>query len=65
VRCWHRLRMRGRLHTCINCGVLIEECPCVNYRVSDPACPGCSGSGWVSVVRGHIAKFQEYLDARC
>jgi hypothetical protein len=65
VRCWHRLRMRGKIHLCRHCGVLIEECPCVSYRVSDANCPCCSGSGWVSVVRGHVAKFQEFLDARC
>lgn len=61
---WHRLRMRGKYHTCAHCGVPIEECPCVTWRVPDPHCLCCSGSGWVSVVRSHANKFREYL-ARC
>jgi hypothetical protein len=62
--CWHRLRMRGKLYLCSNCGVLIEECPCVSYRVPDGKCELCFGSGWLSVVRGNRQKFADYLDAR-
>lgn len=64
MKCWHRLRMRGRFHTCIHCGVLIEECPCVNVRVPAGDCIYCSGSGWVSFVRGEVEKFLEYLELR-
>jgi hypothetical protein len=64
VLCWHRLRIRGKLNLCLNCGVLIEECPCVAFRVPDGKCPMCLGSGWLSVVRGNRQKFQDYLDAR-
>jgi hypothetical protein len=60
--CWHRLRLRGRLQTCAHCGVQIEECPCVNWRVPDGSCRCCGGSGWVAVVRGQLAKFREYAD---
>jgi hypothetical protein len=61
MKCWHRLRIRGKFSTCIHCGVLIEECPCVRWRVSDSDCLYCAGSGWVAVVRGDVEKFLEYL----
>lgn len=60
--CWHRLRIRRKLFLCKYCGVLIEECPCVTWRLVDDNCPCCSGSGWVAAVRGSVAKFKEYVD---
>lgn len=64
MKCCHRLRMRGKHHTCAECGVLIEECPCVSWRVPDGSCVCCNGSGWVAFVRGHVDKFLEYLALR-
>lgn len=61
VRCFHRLRIEGRHHVCRHCGVLIEECPCVEWRQIKKGCPCCFGGGWVAVVTGHIVKFAEYL----
>ncbi len=61
ILCFHRLRIVGRHHVCHHCGVLIEQCPCVQYRVVDGKCPCCIGSGWVSVIRGAHAKFLEYV----
>lgn len=61
MRCWHRLRIHKRLTLCRHCGVEIEECPCVEWRMIKPGCPCCCGSGWVAKVRGHKDKFAEYL----
>lgn len=60
--CWHRGKAHGRYYACIHCGVSVEECPCACFRAPQGSCPCCSGSGWVSIVRGHLAKFMEYLD---
>lgn len=64
MRCWHRLRIHGKHSVCQHCGVLIEECPCVAWRVPDGECEACGGSGWVAVVRGNAEKFAEYLALR-
>lgn len=60
VLCWHRPLPRKGKHVCVNCGVSIEPCPCDQWRQADANCPACMGSGWVSLVRGKIAKFKEY-----
>lgn len=65
MRCWHRLRItRNRLTVCRHCGVEVEECPCVRWRVVDPKCLFCDGSGWVAVVKGQMQRFREYVDVR-
>jgi excinuclease UvrABC ATPase subunit len=59
--CWHRGRQSGKHILCIHCGVAVEECPCVSWRVPDGSCRACSGSGYVAIVRGNVAKFTEYV----
>lgn len=60
--CWHRPGRRIRFGVlCRHCGVLIEECPCVEWRKVRSDCPLCQGGGWVAVVRGRRAKFAELL----
>jgi hypothetical protein len=56
--CWHRPgRLIRTTRTCRNCGVAIEQCPCVNYfRTPDPFCYCCFASGWVALVRGYRTK---------
>jgi hypothetical protein len=56
VYCWHRPgRMVGNVRTCRHCGVAIEECPCVEYRVvKGGATCACEGSGWVAIVRSKV-----------
>jgi hypothetical protein len=44
--------------------VLVEECPCVKFRVPDGKCEICNGSGWVAVVRGAVEKYVEYLSRK-
>lgn len=61
VLCWHRLRIAGRHYICRHCSVLVEECPCVTWRMVQDDCPCCMGSGWVAVVRGQVEKFAGYL----
>lgn len=60
MKCWHRLRQRGRHSLCRFCGVQIEECPCVTWRVPNGKCELCSGSGWLATVRSEKARFSEY-----
>lgn len=62
--CWHRPRPNAKHLVCAFCGVLIEECPCVVWRVPYGDCTACDGSGWVAVVRGKGEKFAEYLASR-
>jgi hypothetical protein len=64
VNCWHRPVFKGALRLCIHCGVQIEECPCARNRVPDAECIFCDGSGWVSLVRGKVQKFRDYVAAR-
>jgi len=64
VLCWHRLVIRRRRNLCQHCGVEIEECPCVTFRVPNGKCELCLGSGWLAVVRSNAAKFLEYIDDR-
>jgi hypothetical protein len=67
MRCWHRPgRNRGKtdVRVCRHCGVYVEECPCAPTKRCEPACVACQGSGWVAIVRGHVQKFADYLDAR-
>jgi hypothetical protein len=67
VLCWHRPGVtKGRWITCRNCGVAIERCPCAGpvERAADVDCPLCLGSTWVSIVRGKLAMFAEYLENR-
>lgn len=59
--CWHRGKTSGKHLLCVHCGVAVEECPCVTWRVPDADCRLCDGSGFVAVVRGRLAKFREYL----
>jgi hypothetical protein len=59
--CWHRLVIRKLRNVCEHCGVEIEECPCVRWRVPDGKCPYCMGSGWVAILRSNREKFEEYL----
>lgn len=66
VLCWHRPgRMVRQTVTCRHCGVAIEMCPCVGpyLRSVDSDCRACHGGGWVSLVRGAVAKFREYVEA--
>lgn len=62
MKCFHQLRIRGRLHLCRHCGVAIEECPCFQNRVPDGKCDLCLGSGWLATVRSDRQKFMEYAD---
>jgi hypothetical protein len=66
--CWHRpgRELRHGIRLCRSCGVLIDWCPCVpdSYRKVDDRCLACGGSGWVAVLRGRLAKFREYVEAR-
>ena len=61
--CYHRPGRRineNPYRVCRNCGVAVDECPCSDYsRKPKPDCPACLGSGWVSIVRGRIAKSLE------
>jgi hypothetical protein len=63
---WHR---PGRKHRgfwlCRNCGVLIDECPCVPVYANKVAddCPLCLGSAWVAIVRGRYARFHEIIES--
>jgi hypothetical protein len=61
ILCWHRAKVRGKILVCVHCGVAVEECPCVVYRVPDGACVYCNGSGYVAILRGNREKFAEYL----
>jgi hypothetical protein len=58
--CWHRPRLSRGHAFCRHCSVAIEQCPCVSWRVEDGKCELCLGSGWLSTVRGEVAKFREY-----
>lgn len=61
MRCWHRLRiLRGRFNVCNNCGIGIEECPCVSCRVPKGDCLMCLGSGWLASIRSEVARFKEF-----
>jgi hypothetical protein len=61
-RCWHRLGRNREPFLCRNCGTIIEQCPCVQWRVADDKCNLCRGSGWLATLRGNIGKFKEYLE---
>lgn len=62
VLCWHRAgKAKGNVLLCSHCGVAVEECPCVSYRVPNDTCQICDGSGYVAIVRGKASKFAEYL----
>jgi hypothetical protein len=66
IQCWHRpgvLSPSRTRYTCRHCGVLIEECPCVQWRMVDDRCCYCHGSGFVAVVRGWITKIRDLLEA--
>lgn len=61
IKCWHRLRIRGKHHVYRHCGVAIEPCPCVTWmRSPDSHCPLCEGSGYLATVRSENARFTEY-----
>jgi hypothetical protein len=60
ILCWHRLVIRRGRQVCKHCGVEIEACPCAIWRDPDAHCEFCCGSGYLSTVRGKIAKFREY-----
>ncbi len=75
--CWHRSGrvllaevwrsgevVRPEIRACRHCGVAIEECPCVQYRVSKLGsnCPACEGSGWVGILRSKRETIKQALD---
>lgn len=64
--CWHRPGpvIRGDVHKCRHCGVAIEECPCVEYRISKLGsnCPACEGSHWVGIIRSKRDTLKQALD---
>ncbi len=68
MNCWHRagrMSPSGKVRTCRHFGVAVQECPCVDWSRSPKSdCPCCSGSGFVAIVRGKLAKFADYVENR-
>jgi hypothetical protein len=63
VKCWHRLRIRGKWHVCRTCGIEIEQCPCVEWqRNPRPDCTLCAGSGWIATTRSERDRFLDYVE---
>lgn len=75
--CWHRpgrliksgvfrdgVLVQGEVWACRHCGVPVEECPCVEYRISKLGsnCVKCEGSGWVAIVRSKRETIRQTLD---
>ncbi len=75
--CWHRpgrllagelwrdgVLIRGEVRSCRHCGVPVEECPCVEYRISKlgSKCPSCEGSHWLGIVRSRRETIKQALD---
>ncbi len=63
--CFHRpgRKTRSGATTCRFCGVLIEECPCVEktHRKGDPNCRACLTSMWVAVVRSRLQTLRDLV----
>jgi hypothetical protein len=68
VYCWHRPGMLRYfkhvvLRMCRNCGVPIEECPCVSWgRTPNASCPACEGSGWCATVRSRQQTIRDSVE---
>lgn len=62
--CWHRPGIekkfaRSTFRLCRHCGVPVEECPCVSWRLPDGKCPICEGSGWIALIRSRLQTLRD------